>query len=1083
MMKFNLILRWLILLFCFFVFVPQSYGQTLKITGTVMTLTDRTPVVGATVVIQGKSKGTVTNAKGTFTLEVPKGAKLVISSMGYKSVEQIINNSKPLEIFLEEDAIMMEEVVAIGYGHARRSDVTGAVASLGTEDIEGRVATSIDDLLRGRIAGVKITSSDGAPGAGISVRIRGGTSINASSEPLYVIDGFPIMNNTSDVSMGSMGGIGGTTNPLAELNPEDIESINILKDASATAIYGSRGANGVVLITTKQADKGKTRVSYSGYYSVSLRPQELPVLSNKELQLFKNEKSRYASSPTGNNIFDNNRWMKYVTTLDSLSQVDWSAQNNTNWQRAIFRLGHTTKHQISVTGGSESTSYIVTGDYMNVAGVVKNTDLERFNGRFNVQHKIRKWLTFGTNNTFSWMKHNGITQANGSAETNGTGIFVRAARYSPDVGLEEIKFFDDEEGGEDDETIPSANPYVLLRDAVLEKLSRSFITNNTLTFNIARGLSFKSSLGARINAVKQSQYFGSTTGIGKNVNGKARIGSIDMVEFLNENILTYNRTFRKKHSINVMAGMTLQSNRKETYQANAQNFPYEGLGLNDISIGTEFVQPKSNVGEWSLMSFLGRVNYGYKDRYLFTASLRADGSSRFAPGHQWGYFPSAAFAWRISEEKFLKNSRVISNLKLRTSYGQTGNQEIGLNRSKAIYSLSTLAFNDAITPAFYLNNVANDNLTWETTNQFDAGLEAGFFNNRLSLSVDYYYKVTHDLLLSVPTAISSGFSSTLMNIGKVLNRGVEVTLNAQILAASRTENKLGWDFDLNFATNKNMVLSLGSTNYFYKSLGIYNTAKDHIIVKTGEPLGSWFGYQTDGIFQYGDPDLEKFTTVQGTTPAAGDWKFVDQDHNNVINEDDRVVLGNSQPKFYGGFSTGFTFRNFDLRFMFEYSYGAKIFNGTRSVLEDMASNENRSTTISARWVGPDWETNPDGTVKLVDGQPVAIPGTGNPSNTMPRAGYTSTYQMQDSWLEDGSYLRLSNVKLTYSLPRKFNDKIGIRSASVYVSASNLWLWTRYSGSDPEVNIDPDGYGSMIAGYDYDAYPRCKMITFGFNFSF
>lgn len=1054
-------------------------AQSNEIKGIVVSTNDQIPLPGVTITVVGTTNGTITDMDGQFSITLPKQqASLSFSMIGFKTViiDAVKTKGKGLTVEMSEDVVMLDEVVAIGYGHAKRSDVTGSVSSVHAKDIEGRIATSVDDLLRGRVAGVRIISQDGAPGAGVSIKVRGGTSINASSEPLYVIDGFPIMSKASDMTLGSMSGIGSNTNPLSELNPEDIQSIDILKDASATAIYGSRGANGVVIITTKQAETGKSKVSYSGSYSVSLRPKIISMLSNEEFQQFKNEKSnRYKPSPTGNDIYKEDLWNKYIAGRDSLNNVDWASRNNTNWQKEIYRMGHSTKHQLSVTGGNKATNFIFSGDYMGINGIVKNTDYQRFGARLNVKHSINKWITFSTNNTFSWVNHNGITQANGPASQAGAGIFIRAARYNPNIGIDELIFTDSEDSDEDG-TISSSNPYVLLRDAIIKKLSRSLISNNFLNFNITKDLTFKTSLGIKVNALKLQEWYGKTTGPGNQVGGKAKIGSIDMIEMVNENILTYSKVFVRKHTLNAMAGLTSQTNHKETYEANARNFPYDGLGLNMISIGTDFVQPGSYVSEWSLLSMLARINYDYDNKYLLTASIRADGSSRFAQNNKWGYFPSFATAWRVSQEDFLNSNNTISNLKLRASYGQTGNQEIGLYRSKSLYGMNNASFNDMINPGFYLSSIANKNLTWETTDQVDFGIDLGLLQNRLSINIDYYYKLTKDLLLNVPTAPSSGFSSTMMNLGKVRNRGFEATIFWEILSASSNSKKIGWTLDLNIAKNENTVMSLGSTNNFYRTLNYMNSAKDQIIIQVGQPLGSWYGYQTDGIFQYNDPDLKKFTSVQGNTPAAGDWKYIDQNGDNKIDENDRVILANATPKFYGGFSTGLSYKNFDLRLMFEYSYGSKIFNATRLILEDMSSsNENRISSVKNRWVGPDWQTMPDGSI-------TAIQGTGNPSNTMPRAGYASTYQLQDTYIEDGSYLRLSDVKFSYMFPKQISKKLGIRNLSAYFSASNLWLWTKYTGSDPEVNIDPNGYGNMISGYDYDAYPRSKTFTVGLNIS-
>lgn len=1059
------------------VFTNSSFAQSVLITGSVSTVSDHTPIPGANVIIKGTTVGVITDVNGKFQLNVPPKTTLVISFIGYQSKEIQTGNKTQIDVFLEEGQVELDEVVAIGYGYVRKSDLTGAVSSVSNKDIEGRGATSFDDLLRSRVAGVRVVSSDGAPGGGVSIKVRGGTSINASSEPLYVIDGFPVLSDGGEYSVSPVGAEGSKTNPLADLNPEDIESIEILKDASSTAIYGSRGANGVILITTKKPTGGKSQISYSGYYGVQLKPKQIPLLDSREYSILENERlNRYPSKGySGNQIYDAEKWGGYTQGLADLNQKDWSQETNTNWQDQIYELGQTNKHQLSMSGGNDKTKYLWGIDYFKNKGVVKNTDFTRFSGKISVEHKVKKWLDFSTITNISYSEQNGITQSSGASIA--AGIFIKTMRYSPlyspDSGIM----------GEDDGTDdPVSNPLHLLNDITKSKLSRQIMSNNSLTFKILPGLTLKTSAGIKINAIKQKIYYPSTTGLGSSVNGKARIGSVDIYDLLNENILTYNKKVGK-HSFNVMGGLTFQVNKREYYEANAQDFAYEGLGTGNIGMGSTLIAPYSNEGRWAMMSGLARLNYSYANKYLLTASLRADGSSRFARDNRWGYFPSVALAWRANEEQFLKDISFLSNLKVRTSYGVTGNQEIGLYKSKRTYNSNSLAFGDVLNKGFSLGNVGNDDLTWEKTFQYDAGLDAGFFSNRLTFTVDYYYKITKDLLLDVPTLPSSGFSSMMQNIGKIRNQGIELSVNADIISNQNNRKKLGWSMDFNISKNENTVLSLGSTNEFFRSLTYKNTASDQVIVRTGEPLGSWYGYVTNGIFQYNDPDLNKFTSVQGNTPTAGDWKYADMDNNNIIDENDRVILGCSQPKFFGGFSTTFSYRNFELKGIFEYSYGAKLFNANRIEGEDMTGSNNRMKTVLDRWVGPDWQTDASGQVILENGNAVAVPGTGNPSNTMPRAGYISTYQLQDNFIEDGSYLRISNIKLSYNFTKKLCRKIGINNASVYASAQNPFLFTSYTGPDPEVNMDPHGYGNIIAGYDYDAYPRSRTFILGLNFSF
>ncbi|WP_196017927.1 SusC/RagA family TonB-linked outer membrane protein [Alistipes senegalensis] len=983
-----------------------------------------------------------------------------------------------MDAYLDESTTVLDEVVAIGYGHVKRSDLTGAVASLGRRDMEGRPVVSFDELLKGRIAGVQVTSADGSPGAGISIKIRGGTSINASSEPLYVIDGIPMISDPSGSSITSLGG-GTPTNPMADLNPEDIESIDILKDASATAIYGSRGANGVVIVTTKSPEAGQIKVSYSGYAGVSMKPKEIPLLDSRELTTYLNEaKFRYNSSPNGNKIYSSDNWATYRIKADSLNAVNWNKVTNTNWQDEVFRIGYAHKHQISITGGNDKFKFIFSGDVNKVQGIVNNSDFLRASGKMTVVAQINKWLSFKSIDSYSYTLNNGLTQATGAQST--AGVFIKTLRYSPLKSLHSIDS-DDEGEGAGDVVNDVSNPLTLVNSVTNEKHANRFSTNNVFTINLMPKLRLQSSFSAKIGNIKQNMYYPKNTGQGQNTGGSARIGSINQTNLMNDNILTYNDRFGADHNLTVMAGLSFERQRQSSFVANAQDFGYEGMGANNIGLGSTLIAPSSSVSEWSLMSVLARINYVFKDRYLLTASFRADGATRFAPGYKWGYFPSIAVSWRLSEEPFIKKLEVFDNLKFRVSYGISGNQEIGLYRSKQTYTPTKLAFGSGVQRGLIMNNVGNETLTWETTRQMDAGVDMSFLGNRLSVSFDYYYKITKDLLLDVP--VLAGINTKMMqNIGMVRNIGYEVSLNAVILkSGNRRSNKLGWDFDLNFAHNENTVLSLGTANEFMRDL-TFRSGREQVIVRVGESLGSWYGYRTNGIFQYKDPDLDKFTTVQGKVPAAGDWKYVDKNKDGRIDELDREVLGSAMPLFYGGFATTLRYKRFDLRVAFEYSYGSKIFNANRMEGEDSGSDYNKMRTVLNRWVGPDWETDSNNNVILDNNNdPIAIPGSGNPSNTQPRAGYEQSWALQDSFLEDGSYLRLSNITLSWY--PNFRKKLGMRDLRFYVSAQNLFLWTNYSGPDPEVNIDPHGYGNIIAGYDYDAYPRTRMFTFGMSFTF
>lgn len=1014
---------------------------------------------GATIQEKGTTNGTITDVDGNFTLNVSENAILTVSFVGYETQEIPLNGRSNLSVKMGLDAEQLEEVVVVGYGTQKRADLTGSISSISSEDLQQVQVLSPDHSLQGRVAGVSVTQTSGQPGATNRIRIRGGNSISAGNEPLYVIDGFPIYNNNN--SSNTNAARSPNLNALATINPGDIESIEVLKDASATAIYGSRGANGVILITTKRGSSGRNNISFEGSYGIQNVRQTIPMLNAAEFAAFENEIFLYQRDILG----QSNRVPVYTDEqIASLGE-------GTNWQDELFRSAPIQNYQLSFTGGDADTKYSIIGGYTDQQGIILNSDFKRYSLRVNLDKTINTRIRIGNSSSINRTTSNlAFTGAAGGIQGSGSGVVGVAMHFNPIVPVHDPNTgeysFDDlnvgEYPGAVNRSVPFYNPVALAELAT--NVSQSLRSLNSVfgEVDLMENLTFRTSLGADFMTTKQKSYMPASTKFAAAVGGSARIGQVETFTWLNENTLNY-RYLSGKHNLNFLIGYTAQSSRTERFEVNDAGFVNDVLAENNIGTGNINANPvPPGVSEWGLLSYLARANYIFSERYLFTLTARYDGSSRFGKDNKWGFFPSAAFAWRLSEEGFIQSVDAISLLKLRSSYGLTGNQEIGIYQSLAQMSSSIYTIGGSSVAGFSSTRIANPNLKWETTSQFDLGFDLGLFNNRLSIVADYYLKKTEDLLLSVQIPSTSGFTSSLQNIGGVKNEGFELSINTIIL-----EGDFNWDFSVNWATNKNTVTDLGDEDQrlIYSGWNVLKGAPASLL-EVGQPIGNFVGWKTNGWFL---TDAEA-AAAPDQTPAdqnprqlGGNIRYVDINDDGVVDDDDRTTIGNALPKWTGGFSSSFSFGGLSLSTIWTFSVGNDIMNFNKIENHFGIGRYNASKNFANRWSYMNSEEE-------------------NLNATAPTVlDSRNLFSVIDYWVEDASYLRMRNITLSYDFPLSKMKLPFIQSAQVYVSGQNLITFTEYSGFDPEVNLGEQD--NLLLGYDYGAYPAAKSYTLGFRFNF
>ncbi|MDO4162906.1 MAG: TonB-dependent receptor [Bacteroides sp.] len=1043
-------------LLCFVFDVQAQNGS--QITGKVVDAMGELP--GVSVVVKGTTNGTTTDLEGRFTLKNVKPADVIqFSFIGYKQQDVKVGNQKVLNITMVEDAQALDEIVVVGYQEVRKRDLTGSVGETNMKDLLNTPVTTFDQALGGRIAGVNVSSGEGRPGATMNITIRGNNSLTQENTPLYIIDGFPLENADAGNS----------------INPNDIESINILKDASATAIYGSRGANGVVIITTKKGKVGRAQFSYDGSFGVSYVTKKIEMMDAYEFVKLQEE-----IDPTG---IQSTYYMTYNDKTWSLEDYRNIAQNN--YQDEVFRAAWQQSHNLRVTGGSENARYNASLSYYNQDGILLNTGYERLQARMNTLIKRDK-LTISLTTNFSRAIRNGASPSS-SSYSGMNNLFYSVWGYRPvnrpDGTLEDLL------NNVRDEDIEASNDYRFNPIADLKNSYRKYYVNNLqlngyVQYEFIKGLKLKISGGYTYDNRHTDIFNNSKTRYGGPTSTdkvNAEIVRQERLTWLNENILSYQTNFKKKHFLNAMLGLTLQNSDYEYYSYSTNNIPNESLGMAGMDQGS-LVESTSSKSSWSMLSYLASFNYNYKGKYYATASFRADGSSKFSEENRFGYFPSVALAWSFTEEDFMKSIKpVLSTGKVRVSWGLSGNNRIGEYDRFALldmikYHVSSNAIPNTVYPfggdnsnvGMAPTSLPNDDLKWETTEQWNLGFDLGFFKDRLNLTVDLYSKTTRDLLLNATLPYSSGYVSAMKNVGKVRNQGIEVTLNTTNIQSKNFR----WTTNFNIAFNKNEVLALTEGQTSLQSTASFDqnfNSQPNYIAKVGHPMGMMYGYIYEGTYKYDDFDQSGSTyTLKGNIPyytsesstQPGMPKYKDLNGDGIINSNDRTMIGRGTPIHTGGFTNNFEYKNFDLSIFFQWSYGNDILNANRLFFESGFNKKkelNQFATYANRWTAE------------------------NPTSDIPAAtNSASNLVISSRVVEDGSFLRLKTVTLGYTLPQKFLNKYKIEKARIYVAASNIWTWSDYSGYDPEVSIRDS---ALTPGLDFSSYPRAFTMNFGLNLSF
>nr|WP_294894512.1 TonB-dependent receptor [uncultured Pedobacter sp.] len=1045
----------------------QAQSRGIKITGTILDSKGES-VVGASIKVKGTAIASTADVEGKYSITVPNVKSiLVFSSVGFATKEELVGAKKIINVTLTDDTKMLSEIVVVGYGEVKRKDLTGSVSSVNISDLTKAPVTSFDDALAGRVPGVQVVSPDGMPGAAPSIVIRGGNSVTQDNSPLYVVDGFPIENFDNN-----------------SINPSDIESIDILKDASSAAIYGSRGANGVIIITTKRGSIGAPVVTYKNYFGLQKNGNTIKLMDPYEFVRYQLDVDSNATTVTGSyityDIYNANLNPTGTKTLEDyrIPGIDWQDQ--------IFRLAPMQSHEIAVRGGNKDTKYSFSTSYINQEGTLIASDFKRYQSRLTLDQTLNKKFKMGLNVNYSNIDANGA-QISGISTTS-DAFLIGAWRYRP-VKSDFDNLNDLLNEGQDPDVVSSTNYQwnpVLTRNNELRDRKTSLITANAnLDYNITSDLKLRITGGINSKTFRYNQFNNSKSRLGSpnsplgNGGPNGSITTTGSDNFVNENTLTYNKRFNNKHFLNVVVGATTALNKVNVNGFAASTVPNENLGMSGLGQGTP-LSVTTQSSQNTLASFLGRANYTFNNKYLFTASFRADGSSKFYGDNKWGYFPSASAAWRLSEEKFLKGSKIVSDAKLRTSYGVIGNNRVSDYASYALLGTGgpdSYSNNNSFAIGSYPLTLANPNLKWETTKEADLGFDLGLLKQRITFVADYYNKKTYNLLLRSDLPGTTGYLNAFQNIGSVQNSGYEFSLTT----VNIKNKKFNWTSSFNISFNKNKLLGLTSGQNELQSIAKWasnNTIAQGpaFLAKIGQPVGMFYGLVSDGVYQYSDFDATTNTTtgvttyvlkpeIPSTSPTRtavkpGFWKFKDIDGDGFVNVNDLTIIGNPNPKFIGGLSNNFNYKGFDLNVFLQFSYGNDILNVNRILMEggggtSATHGANMFASYANRWT----PTNPT--------NEFAASGAGGSAPSF----YPSRV------VEDGSYLRVKTVNFGYSFDSKLVKKVKLNGIRLYASAQNLFTITGYQGLDPEVDVFSS---ALTPGVDFSAYPRAKTITFGLD---
>jgi len=1057
------------LLVCLLFVGSTAFSQDVPVTGVVKDQSGGT-LPGVNVVIKGTTRGTTTDAAGAFTIDAKSGDVLVVSFIGFKSQEITIGSETKLSVTIEEDIASLGEVVVVGYGTQRKSDLTGAVSNVSGEELRGTVTASVDQALIGRVAGVQVTQNSGQPGGAVSVRVRGVSSINGNNEPLYVVDGVRMSGRAGGITgFDWQGGSGGqqaaAINPLASINPNDIQSIDILKDASATAIYGSQAANGVVIITTKRGKKNESKISYNGYYAVQDVYKTFDMMDLPQYAAYNNEVSAEVNQDPDSRFAD-----------PSLLGP------GTDWQEAIFQPAPMQSHSLTVSGGTENTNYMVAGGYYAQEGIIIGSKFDRFNLRANVDTKIKDWLSIGASLALS-RKNDIITLQDG-----GDGVISQAAQTSPAIP---VKNFDGTYAGPlvgNQSSNTGSNPVALALLRQNTVLSNQTTTNLYADFKIIEGLKFRTELSVNYNnnvgvAFQPTYEWGTTTNTTSRLSNNMGQGFF----WSWSNYATYTKNFGN-HQLVAMAGTEAMKNTYDGFTAFKIDVPNDLPTMNQGDIS-----PQPNVGYkgWNTLgSIMARVNYTYGDRYLITATARRDASSRFGADNRWGWFPSTSVGWRISEESFLSGVDAISNLKLRFGWGLVGNQDIDNYTFGSALATEITYFG----PGVRNNAYSNPKVKWEATEMLNIGVDLALFKGRIELTGEVYNRKTDDLLLRVtlPGTFGTLVQGPYANVGSIQNKGIELTLNT----VNIEKGKLKWKTNTNITINRNKVTGLAGSD-LTRALYWYTGFETATRTSVGQPVGSFFGYVMEGIFTSKE-EIESHATqvlapgtITSTDPGGqnlierstgvwlGDVKWKDINNDGVINASDQTFIGNPNPDWLFGFNNSVTYGPFSLDVYMIGSIGGDILNYSRARNEQMFyRSDNQAASVANRarteLIDPD-----NGDMGNIDDVRLINPGTNIPR--FDNGTENKNFYMSSRWIEDATYVRIQNIKLAYTLPSALTNKAKISRVQVYANVQNVATFTQYSGLDPQIGAF--NQSSLTQNIDMGRYPSPRVYTLGVNIDF
>jgi TonB-linked SusC/RagA family outer membrane protein len=1019
-----------------------SFAQNpITVTG-IVTDENGEPLPGASVVIENTNTGALTDASGKYSIKVQSGKALVYSFIGYKPSTELVRNNKTINVSLDPDTRLLDEVVVVGYGTMKRSDLTGSVSSVSAKALENFKTASVFNALGGMVAGVNVVSSDGTPGAGFDVKIRGVGTVNGDSSPLYIVDGFEVSN----------------INYLAN---HDIQSIEVLKDASACAIYGARAANGVVLVTTKSGVVGKPEITYNGSASYRVMSKRLDVLTPYEfvdLQMELNP-SRYEGRyyRAGND----NSGMPYIyQTLE-----DYQGVKGVDWQEESFRPTWSQNHDVSLRGGNKSTKYLASFSHFDEEGIFTTNTYAKNTARLKLDQQVFKWLSFSATVDYTNTKNTGVGTG-GSTLSNLIMARPTGGLFTSDYDLRyaaQDPIFD-----ELNVNNTYYNPIVNAENTHAQTVSDRWNAYGSLNARLGKYVTFRTSGSYNLQTTRTDRFYRDGTSTADR--GSGPYGNSKFTRYMRWSVvnqLTYSQTFNKLHKLNAILGHETSYVQNQALEGESKDFPMDDLMTDNLGLGAVPSYVRTSKSDSRRLSFFARAFYSYADKYMLTATVRADASSVFSENHKWGCFPSFSAAWNMANEDWLKDVSWISNMKIRAGWGMVGNDRITNYLSLDLYNSAKYGIGASQVTTLYPAHLANKNLKWEASATTNVGVDLGFFEDRLNITADAFIKDSNDLLLSQDLTYVTGFSSQWQNIGKIRNKGIELTINS----VNINRRNFSWRTDFNISFIRNTLVSLQSgKDYMLSRSGINSSFSQYdYIAEVGKPLGSMYGYVFDGVYQTSDfeiwadgtmhlkPGITDITQHFGKDVQPGYVKYKDIDGDGKITDKDRTTIGNGQPDFYGGITNNFYLYGIDFSFMFQFTYGNDVYNAQRM----FANQTDLEMQNMAGEVRNRWRAN-------------------YASNTVPSAKGIVRNDVYSRFIEDGSYLRLKNITLGYTFPSKLMRNIYVSKLRIYATAENLFCLTKYSGSDPEVNMRS---GNLMPSFDYGAYPRSKVFTFGVELNF